>query len=75
MSLHAENLKTGVLLEDCLLDYLIKQTIQVTVLTENCVQYFLIGFALKYNNFEELSYVFILFSKQDIPTITITSKN
>ena len=41
MSLHAENLKTGVSLEDCPLDYLIKQNIEVTVLTENCVQYFL----------------------------------
>ena len=42
LSLHAENLKTGVLLEDCLLDYLIKQNIEVTVfVTENCVQYFL----------------------------------
>ena len=41
MSLHAENLKTGVSLEDCPLDYLIKQNIKVTVSTENCVQYFL----------------------------------
>ena len=40
------------------------------------------SFTLKYDNFKELSlsplgsfYVFILFTKQDIPTITITGKN
>ena len=53
MSLQAENLKLVVSLKAGLSVRLkIKQNIQVTVLTDNI----LIGdFALKYNNFEELS--------------------